>query len=104
MTVSPELFRDILFSLSGLSGGAAIYALIVYVLLMKHHERDALGHILVKASWLLVVGTVFQSILVTTSEVPPTTEGWLYALGLAMGSVGFVMVARGAARSLRSVR
>lgn len=94
--MSPELFRDILFSLSGLSFGAAGYALWAYSALFRQapDKLDSVGHILVKISWLLTVGIVFVSIIIPISAIPPTLEGWVYVIGLVLGFAGFILVAR----------
>lgn len=93
--MSPEVFRNILYSLSGLSFGAAGYALVAYALVFRHAEDkpDTIGHILVKLSWLLTVGAIFVTILIPITAIPPTFEGWIFAAGLALGFVGFVLVA-----------
>lgn len=94
--MSPELFRNILFSLSGLSFGAAGYALWAYSALFRRapDKLDSVGHIMVKISWLLTVGIVFLTIIIPITAIPPTLEGWVYVIGLVLGFVGFILVAR----------
>lgn len=93
--MSPETFRDILYSLSGLSFGAAGYALFAYASTFNKagDKPSSIGHVLVKLSWLLTVGAVFVTILIPLTAIPPTLEGWVFATGLVLGFVGFVMVA-----------
>lgn len=104
MNVSPELFRDILFSLSGLSFGAATAALGAYVYkFFKNDERvNAVGHVLVKISWLLVVGVIFATVLIKLTAVPPTWQGWVYASGLVLGTIGFFIVAWSEGKAIRA--
>lgn len=99
--MSPELFRDILFSLTGLSFGAAAYALYAYAFVfVRGNDRfSAAGHVLVKISWLLTVGAIFWSIIIPLTAIPPTLEGWIYAAGVVLGFIGFVMVARSERRT-----
>lgn len=94
--MSPELFRNILYSLSGLSFGAAAYALYAYLFLLrnKHSRANAVGHILVKVSWLLTVGVIFWTILIPLTAIEPTVEGWFYATGILLGAIGFITIAR----------
>ena len=56
-------------------------------------KPSAIGHILVKLSWLLTIGAGFVTILIPITAIPPTFEGWVYAAGLTLGFAGFVMVA-----------
>lgn len=100
--MSAELFRNILYSLAGLSLGAASYALITYSFLLSDKTRrvSTVGHMLVKTSWILTVGVIFWTIIIPITQIPPTLEGWLFALGTLMGAVGFVMVARSERRSI----
>lgn len=94
--MSPETFRDLLFSLTGLSFGAAGYALFAYTFgsLRETDPESAVGHMLVKISWILTLGTIFVTILIPATEIPITTPGIAYIVGIVLGSVGFVMVAR----------
>lgn len=93
--MTPEVFRDLLYSLSGLSFGAAIYAMIMYAFAFCRGEdrKNAVAHILVKVSWLLVVGAIFKTIIIPITAIPPSLEGWIYAAGLLIGFFGFVGVA-----------
>lgn len=94
--MSPELFRNILYSLSGLSFGAAAYALYAYLFLLENKttRANAIGHILVKVSWLLTVGIIFWTIIIPITAIEPTVEGWFYALGILLGAIGFITIAR----------
>jgi len=98
--MSPDMFRDLLFSLSGLSFGAAFYALGVYSLVIRRSNLgDAVGYVMVKGSWLMTVGMVFVSIIVPMAAIEPTWQGWVYALGLVCGTIGFLLIARAAWRT-----
>jgi len=94
--MTPDLFRDILFSLSGLSFGAASYAIYAHAALFtgSKNRPDTLGDILVTLSWILTVGAVFIRLIVPVEEIVPTVEGWLYLLGLVLGFSGFILLAR----------
>lgn len=88
------VFRNILIALSGLSFGGALYALLIHVATWKKDPAFHTGFILVKVAWVLVAGEVFKAILVPSSRIPPTTDGYVYMTGLALAAVGFVWVAR----------
>lgn len=93
--MSPETFRNILFSESGLALGTALYALGVYTFVMRRRGVvNTVGFLMVKASWLMTVGMVFLTIIVPITAIEPTWQGWVYALGLASGTLGFLMVSR----------
>ena len=96
--MSPEAFRNILFALCGLSFGAATYALGIHLLRLKSDFQLHIGFALVKLAWLLAVGMVFESIIVPLTALPPSFEGYVFMVGLALGAAGFILVARASRR------
>lgn len=96
--MSPTLFRNILVAFSGLSFGSSLYAIMIHFLNFKVNPKLHIGFILGRIAWLLTVGMVFITILLPITQVPPTWQGYVYLLGLVIGSIGFFMIARATRR------
>lgn len=102
MTLSPEAFRTVLFSLSGLSFGIVAVAVVVFSARVRENPRRNLGFLLVKLAWFLTVGVVFLFYIVPAEAIKPTIGPVIYTLGLIVGSIGFALVMREATRQQNS--
>lgn len=93
MTTGPEVMRDALFSLTGLSLGASLFAAVVHATMLKYNAKRHAFYIMSKLGYFLVAGTILKSILIHVNEVPITADALVYGAGLALASVGFIGVA-----------
>jgi hypothetical protein len=91
--MDPVLFKNVFEAVAGLSLGAAFYALAIHLTYLRRDFWEHIGFVFVKLAWLTTVGVVF-AILIPRTEVPPSGLGYAWMAGMALGAVGFILVAR----------
>jgi hypothetical protein len=86
--------RELLLVLVGASVGLSLVAAALHIvaLIRTHDWRGQLGYILSKLGWALVMLPILQA-LNAQSHVATTGLTEIFALGVALGSIGFAGVA-----------
>lgn len=92
--MTPEQFRDLMFSITGLSLAASLAAMIAVVVRLHVNVLLYSGMLLVKLAWFVSIGYVFLIEIVKAPNLKTSWEEWVYLVGLVLGSAGFVIVAR----------
>lgn len=93
MMDSAVIMRNILFSLSGLSLGASLFAIGVHTSRLKRDWKRHSVYIMAKLGYFLVAGEVLKEILIVVPGIPVTPDAIVYAVGLTFASIGFFGVA-----------
>lgn len=103
--IDPHFFRNVLFSVSGLSIGLAIYAMIIRILL---YRRDGLkthfGIALFLLAYVITTGEVLKTILLPLTEITPNWDAHIYGVGLTLGAIGAFIIARNTASAWKEFR
>ena len=90
------VFRSLMFSLAGISFGAAIYVMVAHLRRMaKFRDKPALhiGCAFIVVAWMMAIAAVlavFEGLPIEEA----TWRGYLYLVALSLATAGFIMVGR----------